>query len=224
MVAQILQPIEAATVFRLAKETTVEDIEKEFNEQKDRLLERCFQECGAPASDMQVSPPQTEAGQRARAKYEEQVIPLARQYKQRLAEDIRRIEQDYAGRRNRQYATATNLSRVSPISCYSYVVSALSDTGIYEPDNFARNAQRYQSQVEEAIYDRYDVRVGNTGVGGGPDRFNIYHLPPVPDMVYTRCSLAEVLGTSWPDALLLVLFNVLFYALAFLGLSRYDVR
>jgi hypothetical protein len=43
-------------------------------------------------------------------------------------------------------------------------------------------------------------------------------------MVYTRCSLAEVLGASWPDVLLLVLFNVLFYALAFAGLNRYDVR
>jgi ABC-type transport system involved in multi-copper enzyme maturation permease subunit len=224
MVAQILHPIEAAAVLRLAKETIVEDIEKEFDQQRQRLLERCFEEQEAPVEDMTQSPPSTEEGKRARAKYEEQVVPLARQYKQRLAEDIRRIEQDYAGRRNRQYSAATDLSRISPISCYSYIVSALSDTGIHEPDNFARNAQRYQSQVEETIYDRYDVRVGNTGVGGGPDRFNIYHLPPVPDMVYTRCSLAEVLGTSWPDALLLVLFNVLFYALAFWGLNRYDVR
>jgi len=148
----------------------------------------------------------------------------SRQYKQRMAEDIKRVEQDYGGRRNLQYSLATNLSRISPISCYSYVVSALSDTGIHEPDNFARNAQRYQSQVEEAVYDRYNVRVGNIGIGHGPDQFNIYHLPPVPDMVYTRSSLAEVLGASWPDVLLLVLFNVLFCALAFLGLNRYDVR
>ena len=224
MVAQILHPIEAATVFRLAKETIVEDTEKEFDQQRDRLLKKCFEEQAAPADDMSSLPPNTEEGKKARADYEEQVVPLVRQYKQRLAEDIRRIEQDYSGRRNLQYSAATNLSRISPISCYSYVVSALSDTGIHEPDNFARNAQRYQNQVEEAVYDRFHVRVGNIGVGDGPDQFNIHHLPAVPDMVYTRCSLAEVLGASWPDVLLLVLFNVLFYALAFAGLNRYDVR
>lgn len=224
MVAQILYPIEAATVFRLAKETIVEDTEKEFDQQRQRLMEKCFEEQAAPADDMGRFPPNTEEGKKALANYEEQVVPLARQYKQRLAEDVKRIEQDYANRRNLQYSVATNLSRISPISCYSYVVSALSDTGIHEPDNFARNAQRYQNQVEEAVYDRFDVRVGKIGIGHGPDQFNKFHLPSVPDMVYTRCGLTEILGASWADVLLLVLFDVLFCALAFLGLNKYDVR
>jgi ABC-type transport system involved in multi-copper enzyme maturation permease subunit len=224
MVAQILHPVEAATAFKLAKETIVEDIEKAFDQQRQWLLEKCFEEQAAPAEDMTQSPPSTEEGKRARANYEEQIVPLARQYKQRIAEDVKRIAQDYANRRNLQYSAATNLSRISPISCYSYVVSALSGTGIHEPDNFARNAQRYQNQVEEAVYDRFHVRVGKIGIGHGPDRFNIFHLPPVPDMTYTHRALTEVLGASWPDVLLLVLFNVLFYTLAFLGLNRYDVR
>jgi len=219
MIAQILHPIEAATVFRLAKETIVEDAEKEFDQERDRLLKKCFDEQAAPADDMSRFPPNTEEGKRARAKYEEEVLPLARTCQQRIAEDVRRIELDYAGRRNLQYSVATNLSRISPISCYSYIVSALSGTGIHEPDNFARNAQRYQSQVEEAVYDRFDVRVGKIGIGHGPDQFNKFHLPRIPDMTYTYSPLIQALRTIWPDILLLALFDVLFCALAFLGLS-----
>lgn len=47
---------------------------------------------------------------------------------------------------------------------------------------------------------------------------------PVPEMTYTYPTLAQALQSSKLDLILLCLFNVLFYALAFIILNKYDVR
>ena len=46
----------------------------------------------------------------------------------------------------------------------------------------------------------------------------------VPDMQYQYTTLAETLQASWPDLALLFLFNLVFFALAFVRFNKYDVR
>jgi hypothetical protein len=46
----------------------------------------------------------------------------------------------------------------------------------------------------------------------------------LPDMVYSYPTLTRALAEAWPDVLLLGLFCALFWALAFMRLSKYDVR
>jgi len=46
----------------------------------------------------------------------------------------------------------------------------------------------------------------------------------IPDMRYQYTSLTEVLQAEWLDILLLFLFNILFFAVAFLRFRKYDVR
>jgi ABC-type transport system involved in multi-copper enzyme maturation permease subunit len=224
MVAGILYPIEAESTVRLAEQTSVDDIQAEFDQVRQKFLVKCFEEQSAPADDMNRSPPRTEEGKKARARYEEEIISIARTYQKRIAEKVRQIEQDYTHRRNVQSAIAMNLSRISPVSGYAYVVSAITGTGVSEPDNFIINARRYQDQVEEAVYGKYFVRVGSMDVGNGPEGFNIHHLPPVPDMAYAYPELTITLREIWPDILLLGLFNLLFCALAFTRLNKYDAR
>ena len=114
-----------------------------------------------------------------------------------------------------------NLARISPVSCYAYVVSGLSGTGVAEPDNFASNAQRFQDQVRQILYDKVYHRFGKSIIA---EDFDYSDPPSFPDMTYRYFTLTEALKMHWPDILLLCLFDVVFCALGLMRFDRYDVR
>jgi len=159
--------------------------------------------------------------QASRTKYSELAAQLARECNMQIAEKLERIERDYQNKRNAQSAVAMNLCRISPVSCYAYVVSGLTCTGVAEPDNFFRNAQRFQNQVEDVFYSQVTWGLGVRKRDAGFDR---YDPPPFPDMDYGYPTLAENIQTVWPDILLLGLFSVFFGTLAFVRFSKHDVR
>lgn len=164
------------------------------------------------------------AGKRHReieASYEPQIERLFNECQRRIASELRKIEQDYRNRKNVQLSIAMNLARMSPVSCYAYIVSGLSGTGVAEPDNFVRNAQRFHDQVKETFYDKVYFRFGRQKKVEG---FNAGEPPSFPDMRYRYPNLTEALQIHWPDMLLLGLFDVLFSSLAFMKFNRYDVR
>ena len=224
MLASVLYPVESASVYDLTRRLAAEDIDREMIEERESLRERCFKEYGAPEEDIRTTSPRTEAGKQAKAAFEEQFAPVEQRYERRLADELRRIDQDYAHRRQVQSSIATDMSRISPICSYTYVVCGLCGTGTSAPDDFTANARRYQDQVKQAIYDKVVVRRWRA--------MQSYQYAPdfdpskavLPEMRYTYPTVAQALQTGWADIVLLVLFDVLFCALAFLGLSRYDVR
>ncbi len=225
MVADVLYPVEGANVFDTNKRLIADDIDYELIEEREEFRKKCFDEIGAPESDMYTSQPRTELGMKADAKFEQEFAPIAERYQKRLAAALRRLEQDYKRRTNVRSSIAMNLSRVSPVSSYTYILSELSGTGVTEPDNFTQNAQRYQDQVKQAVYDKIIVRRER---GGGekyeyPNEFDPRDAT-VPEMMYTYPTLTQALQASQLDIILLALFNVLFYALAFMMLNKYDVR
>jgi len=155
------------------------------------------------------------------ASFEPDIEYLFRECQRRIASELNRIEQDYRNRRNIQFSIAINLARISPVSCYAYAVSGLSGTGITEPDNFVSNAQRFQDQIKQILYDKVYQRFGKFIKA---KEFDYSNPPSFPDMRYRYFNLAEALQMYWPDILLLCLFNVLFCALALMRFNRYDVR
>lgn len=225
MVADVLYPVEGANVFDTNKRLVAEDIDHELVEEREKLKKKCFEEFGAPESDMRTSHPRTELGQKATAKYEREFVPIAEYYQKRLAEALRRLEQDYRRRMNVRSSIAMNLSRISPVSSYTYVVSELSGTGVTEPENFGRNAQIYQDQVKQAVYDKIVVK--RFAVGGEryeyPNEFDPSEAL-IPEMTYSYPTLAQALQAGLLDIILLGLFNVLFFSLAYMKLNKYDVR
>ncbi|OHB82266.1 MAG: hypothetical protein A2Z38_09940 [Planctomycetes bacterium RBG_19FT_COMBO_48_8] len=159
--------------------------------------------------------------QELRARYEPQVEHLVDECQRRIGSELNRIEQDYRNRRNIQFSIAMNLARISPVSCYAYIVSGLSGTGVAEPDNFVSNARMFQEDINQIFYDKVFHIFGRQRRAEG---FNISDPLSFPDMRYRYFNLAEALQMYWPDILLLCLFNVLFCALALMRFNRYDVR
>ena len=246
MVAEIIYPVEAGNVFSFNKRIVKEDIEKEFEQVKKETIDSKRDEEREPLIK-EATERSKEIGTRVRksgrepsledfkelnkklnerlreieAKYESQKQRLFDECRRRIASELRKIEQDYRNRKNVQLSIAMNLARMSPVSCYAYIVSGLSGTGVAEPDNFIRNAQRFQDHVKQILYDKVYRRFDKTIIVEG---FNYSDPPSFPDMRYRYLSLTEALQIHWPDMLLLGLFDVLFCSLAFMKFNKYDVR
>ncbi len=228
MIAEVVYPVESRNVANLTQRIAREDIEKEYDQKKRQLYDACRTAFGLDLSRVS-SGPRDETEKKANAKYDLEVIALNSACERSIADRVRQLEQDYRNKRNIQTSVAVNLSRLSPVSCYTYLVSALAGTGTAEPDRFTRNADRYQEEVKRAIYDNLILkRYGNTRGGtaisevavAGFDRSKA----SIPEMTYLYTTPAEALREGLADALLLVIFSILFFAVAFVRFSRYDVR
>ncbi|MHC4324227.1 MAG: ABC transporter permease [Planctomycetota bacterium] len=155
------------------------------------------------------------------ARYEPDIEHLFNECQRRIASELNRIEQDYRNRRNIQFSIAMNLARISPVSCYAYIVSGLSGTGVTEPDNFVSNARMFQEDINQIFYDKVFYMFGRQKLTEG---FNVFDPLSFTDMRYRYLNLTEALQVHWPDILLLCLFNALFCAVALMRFNRYDVR
>jgi ABC-type transport system involved in multi-copper enzyme maturation permease subunit len=247
MVAEILYPVESGSIVDLTKRMVRDDIEREFQTMEKETIDprrdaewnlveeearRMWEEITArvrnsgrePTRDdyKEVNKLMNDKGRELQAKYAPERARLVEACQMRIAGELKRIEEDYRNKRTVQFSVAMNLARLSPVSSYAYIVSGLCGTGVTEPDNFVRNAQRFQDQVEQVFYDKVPWCMDRQL--GFAEGFNPWEPPAFPDMVYHYPSLAEALQTHWPDLLLLGLFDVLFFALAFMRFNKYDVR
>jgi ABC-type transport system involved in multi-copper enzyme maturation permease subunit len=227
MIAEAVYPVESRNVVELAERIAREDIEREFDEKKSDLFKRCRTEFGITHDNVSTRP-SGEAEKKAYAKYDQDVVAIENECQRRIADAIRRLEQDYRNKRNVQASLAVNLSRISPVSCYTYLISGLAGTGPAESDKFTDNAERYQQQVKAAIYDNYVLKTYSLGGSSASSTIKVEGFDrskaSIPDMKYEYTTMAEVLRKGWIDILLLFTFNILFFAVAFWRFNKYDVR
>lgn len=228
MIAEVVYPIESRNVANLGQRIAREQIEKEFDQKKRQLYDRCRGELGLDLNRA-VSNPRDETEKKANARYDREVVALDSECQRRVTDTLRRLEQNYRNKRNIQMSVAVNLSRLSPVSCYTYLVSSLSGTGTAAPDTFVKNAERYQDQVKRVIYDNFVIKSYGGTHSGTASSWIIAEgfdqsKASIPDMVYQYTAPAEALRAGWMDAFLLVVFAVLFFAAAFVSFLRYDVR
>jgi ABC-type transport system involved in multi-copper enzyme maturation permease subunit len=250
MIAEIVYPVEAGSVFSFRKRMVRDDIGRQYDQVKKDTIDsksgverrslykvldewmkgsvKRIRDSGRELTKEDNDELNEKYNERAnkkeqeiRAKYEPQIQHLVEECQRRIASEIKRIEQDYRNRRNVQFSLAMNLARLSPVSCYAYIVSGFSGTGVAEPDNFVRNAQRFQEDINRVLYDRVFFLFGRQSRVKG---FDAWAPISFPDMTYRSFTLAEALQRHWPDILLLCLFNVLFCAVALIRFNRYDVR
>lgn len=227
MIAEVIYPVESRNVVDLAQRIVREDIESEFNEKKSDLFKRCRTEFGVTHGGVSTRP-SGEAEEKAYTKYDQEVVAIENECQRRIADAIRKLEQDYRNKRHVQASLAVNLSRISPISCYTYLMSGLAGTGPAEPDKFTENAERYQEQVKAAIYDNFVVKTYRLGGSRATSANEVDGFDrskaSIPEMKYEYTTMAEVLRAGWIDILLLFAFNILFFAIAFWRFNNYDVR
>lgn len=233
MIAQIAYPIQSPQVVEDQKQMARENLLNELTVKKSDLFKSKMADVQkmmtdgkgqANFSNMQQS------AMEAKKAYDQEKVPLEREYEQRIDEAVRLVENAYANKRQIQTAIAVNLSRLSPICCLTYALSELAGTGTLELESFRRKAGQFQDQVKQTVYDNFEtMEIATGGRGGMNVAYAKEGIDPnsisVPQLSgYKHTALGEALQTTWVDIMLLALFAILFFFGAFVKFLKYDVR
>lgn len=124
---------------------------------------------------------------------------MARHERTRSEQD--QLTEDYRNRFDRLVTLSQNITRVSPTASFTFLATDLMGTGISEERRLKRAVRQY-------FFGRADNDQGDP-----------------PSFSYQRTSCREVLARGGLNNLMiLVLFNLLFFAATYVAFLRYDVR
>jgi len=225
MLARIIYPVESEQVVKFRKRMVLDDLQKTYIQESTQIHNK-YQHIPDKLKTSYF------AGKGSHEKYvpteERSVLPLdaeltalRKKNQEQIDNKIGKIVRNHRNKMNKQNTIAMNISRLSPASCYTYLVSGLSNTGPREFGKFTENAQEFQDEVKKAIYDNYERRATKsfsqtTTLRDTPDT--------VPDMHYRYANMAEILEAGLVDVILSIGFTFLFFTMAFVTFNRYDVR
>lgn len=233
MIAQIVYPIQSPQVVEAQKQMARENLQNELTTKKSDLFKSKMAGIQKMMTEGSVQPNSNQwqkSAIEAKQAFDQEKIPLEREYEQRIEEAIRLVDNTYTNERQIQTAIAINLSRLSPICCLTYALSELAGTGTVEMESFTRKAIQFREQVQHMVYDNFEIMEISTGGRGGMnvayakdgvDPNNIA-VPQLSD--YEHTTLSKALQTSWVDIMLLALFSILFFIGAYVKFLKYDVR
>jgi ABC-type transport system involved in multi-copper enzyme maturation permease subunit len=143
------------------------------------------------------------------------------EYRGKLLESWQKIDREKERRRNAQIAVGVNLARLSPVSCFVRPLVEISRTGWLEYQEFIGDVSRYQQILNDKIYGK---RIFQVKKGGGQE-IPVDNLSgPAPLFQAHAITRLSLISNVLPDLILLVIYNVLFMAGAFVKFLRYDVR
>lgn len=115
---------------------------------------------------------------------------------------------DYRSRFNQLVSLSQNVTRISPAAAFTYLTTDISGTGIYEERRLKQAVVEYKNQIWNKPTDSDGNIIGE-----------------FPVFSYDRSSIIQVLNFSgMSNLMVLMLFNVLFFAGAYVVFLKYDVR
>ncbi len=154
--------------------------------------------------------------------------PVAQKFEERLDQTLQKFDTEYELKKNARRRLSLNIARLSPTAVFTQAALNLCDTGVADLDNFDGSLRAHRLQLFQAVFrfqfnDEYSSEDGHTNMGyGGNSREDdkiVY-----PQFRYAFPRIEETLRATAPDILLLVFFNLLFFAAAYVSFTRYDVR
>jgi ABC-type transport system involved in multi-copper enzyme maturation permease subunit len=142
-------------------------------------------------------------------------------FKAKLTEAFQKLDRDEDNRQNAQMQLAVNISRLSPVSCFVRPMAEIARTGWMQFELFRQDVGRFGAALDDKVYGLYQEfrQKGGSNVGFKGDG-----SASAPVFQAGRIRTGDVVKNVLPDALLLVVFNLLFFAGAYVAFLRYDVR
>jgi ABC-type transport system involved in multi-copper enzyme maturation permease subunit len=154
--------------------------------------------------------------------------PVAKDFEERLDQTLQKFDADYEQKKSARRALSLNIARLSPASAYTQAALNFCHTGIADLENFSRSLQVHYIQLYQAVFkysfqDTFSSDDGRTNrsMGGDSSPEGKIDFPKFP---YQFPAFEETLKDTAPDIVLLILFNLIFFAAAYYSFTRYDVR
>jgi len=154
--------------------------------------------------------------------------PIAREYEEHLDEALQKFDAQHEKEKNVRRLLSLNIARLSPASVYTQAALNFCHTGVADLDNFSRSLQTHYIQLYQTVF-RYEFKDTFESEDGKSSRQMAGSSFPggkIDNPKY-RCrflAFEETLRATIPDIILLVLFNLIFFAGAYYSFTRYDVR
>jgi len=135
-----------------------------------------------------------------------------------VAGKMRKLEQFYVERLQVQIELTQNLARLSPSASYLFAATRLAGTGPVLAGYFDQSMARYQDE-----YGRFRRELYHATIGNNPQDGDWLRSEDMPRFFITLEKVADSLDAALFDVLLLLVFNALFFMLAYAFFLRYDV-
>lgn len=149
---------------------------------------------------------------------------ISRQVYEPIMEALRKTEDQIRLEQERQTEMAQNIAAISPYADYLYLASNLAGTGMASRENVKRAIEEFDeiknkySEEKMAEKDRKRISAWKNMVN---DPFDISDRPR---FSYQEEPVTARIAVSLPYLGVILLYGVLFFAIAFVGFIRYDVR
>jgi ABC-type transport system involved in multi-copper enzyme maturation permease subunit len=203
--AQVLYPVKSDAQVALEKSQIKRDIDK-----------ACDAEIVAAAQTMPEDF-KSEAFKAGQKRQEE----IRDRYRAKLEADWDAIDRDLEARRDARNALTANIARVSPVSAFVRPMAELARTGWIESWQFRRLVGQYEQVLDREIYNKlhiirmpHAVTISNSADPNAP----------APVFAYVPAPEDRIVRDILPDLALLLLFNLVLFAAAFVVFLRYDPR
>ena len=230
MIAQIIYPIKTEEVVNKQKAMKRDEIRAECDKTSGELMKSIMSDRGMNAETLDFfsmgNDPKVKA---SLAEYDGKIADVKRKYDEMENNAISLIEKDYHNQQLVQQNISKNISRISPIGCYTYLISDLTNTGLSELSNIEYNARKFSGFTESDFYSKLrkyykEYHIGfsvSKGIFGQVDWSSIQ----VPTLsTYTYPLMSSSLGVNWIDLLFLCFYALFFFTVSVFQFIKYDVR
>ena len=133
------------------------------------------------------------------------------------------LEEFYRDRMRAQVVLSQNLARLSPSASFLFAATRLAGTGPDLATAFLKAQERYQEDHRNYLNKVYRTGVEFTQQGMQVKDEDWFKADELPRFQLMEERLGDSFNAALFDVLLLVVFNVLFFMLAFVFFLRYDI-
>ena len=143
-----------------------------------------------------------------------------------ITEVTKKVQVEYDKKKKNQFRLASNISRLSPASVYTYAAIDLARTGLDRQDRFVEAARGYQpglieyqrKMMPELMKQQRQQMEGQT-----VEELKI-DLSQLPALDFREATLSDSWNSVWVDFMILFLLLTCLFMIAYVGFIRSDVR
>jgi ABC-type transport system involved in multi-copper enzyme maturation permease subunit len=203
--AQIISPSKSGARVALEKSQLRRNVQKERDAEIDRLIQSLPDDDTSPAA-------------KEGAKTQEEI---RNRYQAKLEEGWQAMDRDLEVRERARNALALTIARLSPVTSFIRPLAELGRTGQLEYEQFQAGVRRFGDVLNRDIFEKNKMIRYKHGIGQD-NKIDMEAAPPV--FTYAPAATESVVRDVLPDIGILAIFNLVFFAGAFVAFVRYDAR
>jgi len=198
----------------------------ELVSQKSRYSASLWQEHRKKLSDFRA--PENTPMDKVMEQFQKYMSDLGAERTEKMDAFSQRLNEQRSNAQAVQERFAFGLARISPSAVFSLLSTSISATGVHLKDEYKRQAGQYQQQYAEFMKEKTGRNPGGgfifrmtTDGDEEKKKINPGELPP---FSFVQPPVGSALGLITMDFGILALFNIVFFAGAFVAFLRFDPR